>query len=207
MSKLLVMFSGGIDSAGALYRGLTEYKDLKVYAHHINLINSENRDKAEKASCDKIVSTLRKVGFKFEYSESTINLDLPVWDAYIVWFTAGLIVQTHLDINYVTTGRNKTDRGPMSKPKPREMLKRLFETTYRHGKRRENLPCENLPVIAHMTKREVWDCMPKEIQDLTWSCRYPVYKDGFAFNCEHMRCDTCMSLQEWGINHERKLRL
>lgn len=201
------MFSGGIDSSGALYRVLTEYKNMEVHAHHIHLINSENRDRAEKAACEKIVSKLKKTGFKFDYTESTMQIDLPVWDVYMVWFVAGLIVQTDLEINYVTTGRNKTDSGFMSRPKPRAMLERLFKTVYVHGKRREDLPCKNLPVIAHMTKREVWDFLPKELQDLTWSCRYPLYKNGFAYNCERSVCEACESLNKWGINYERKLSI
>ena len=45
--KTVVLWSGGVDSTGALYRILKDYDD-DVVAHHIHFKNYQNRWKAEK---------------------------------------------------------------------------------------------------------------------------------------------------------------
>lgn len=203
MSKVLVMYSGGIDSACALYKCLVD--GYEVHAHHVNLDTVENRMPAERAACREFVEELRRMKFKFQYSESTFKIDTGHWDLYPVWFIAGLTAQAFTDIRYVATGRNKSDSGFMSRPKPRAMFERLFETVYRHGSKRAELPCDYLDTIRHMDKKEVWDFLPNNLQSLTWSCRRPVYSDGFAVQCDN--CAACSSLINWGIDHERKISI
>ena len=45
--KTVVLWSGGVDSTGALYKILKDYDD-DVVAHHIHFMNYQNRWKAEK---------------------------------------------------------------------------------------------------------------------------------------------------------------
>jgi 7-cyano-7-deazaguanine synthase in queuosine biosynthesis len=202
--KVLVMYSGGIDSACALYKCLAEGHE--VHAHHVNLVNLENMALIQGVVCRRFIKELRRMKFSVEYSESTMVIPTGCWDLYPVWFIAGLTAQKYTDIRYVTTGRNGSDTGPMSRPGPRAMFKRLFDTVYRHGLKRAELPCDNLPVISNMNKKEVWDYLPENLQALTWSCRNPIYNDGFAYNCNR-GCGACTSLQSWGIPHERKFSI
>ena len=83
--KTVVLWSGGVDSTGSLYKILKDYDD-DVVAHHIHFKNYQNRWKAEKKSVDKMIPWLRKNIRDFEYSESTIEIDLKFISNFIIWF-------------------------------------------------------------------------------------------------------------------------
>lgn len=199
MDKVLVLFSGGIDSTAALYKCLAE--GYRVHAHHVNIKKIEPMLVVEQMVCTRIVRQLRKMGYEFEYSESNIDVPAHCWDLYHCWYVAGILVQRDKEINLVTTGRNATDIENVS-PEVRAMYAKLFETVYRHGKKRRDLDCSNLPIIAKLTKREVWDLLPRELQELTWSCRSPVYGDGHVYTCSGGGCRSCTERKELGIKNE-----
>jgi len=197
MSKLLVMFSGGIDSTGALYKALKEYKHLKVYAHHVHLINSKNRYKPEALACKNICNYLRDNGFEFEYDESTVDLSIRYFDPDILFSIAGLIVRSDKLIKYITTGCVSTDVGVMAEPDYMGRLEKVFSEIVSFDG--EDRKVENLRVVKHMTKREVWESMPPDLRNLTWSCRLPIEKNGNFFPCSKSQCNPCKLLNKLKI--------
>ena len=67
MSKVVVLWSGGVDSTAALYDVLKNHRDI-VFAHHIHFKNRERRWEADKDAVDKMLHWLRKYVRDFEYS-------------------------------------------------------------------------------------------------------------------------------------------
>ena len=74
----VLMLSGGVDSVSLLKRILLETDEL-IYAHHIHLKNGEGEEypryKKETESLRKIVPYMKKNFRKFNYTESTINVN------------------------------------------------------------------------------------------------------------------------------------
>ena len=94
MSKVGVLWSGGVDSTAALYDVLKNHRDI-VFAHHIHFKNRERRWEAEKDAVDKVLPWLRKNVRDFEYSESTLEMDLKFigWDIMTSMYIGGIVVR------------------------------------------------------------------------------------------------------------------
>ena len=179
MDKVIVLFSGGIDSTLALYKCLTEY-DLGVHVHHVVIKNCENRYKPESIACEQILNWLRTQGFHFEYSESIMDFNymLP-WDTDVVFFSGGLIAQRDRDIKYFASG-SRDIYGPTT-----EQVEKLF----RHIARWD-IP--DLPVFRHkngrfLNKIEAWNGLPDPLKELVFYCRTPEYINGKAKECRQCR--------------------
>lgn len=57
--KILLMFSGGLDSTGVFWKLIQEKEELHV--HHLYLVNKENRAKAEDKAVKDIVDYMKKI--------------------------------------------------------------------------------------------------------------------------------------------------
>lgn len=198
--KIIVLFSGGVDSTGVLYKLLTrpEYNHLDVLAHHVILITKERRYKEEKKACDDIIQWLRNDGHNLEYSETLVDFSLfknqVPWDLEILWPIAGIVAQVDTSIKYAESGRTKTAMQTFMgnetiKNRHTDMLTRI--TTCEH--RKKVGPVEVLPVVRDETKESLWVMMPSELRKLTWFCRIPHYIGGEAKECG--RCNTCKELR------------
>ena len=200
MDKILLMFSGGVDSTGALYKLLTDekYKDLYVIAYHINLINAENKHKAEARACKKIISYLRKKGFEFDYFESTVDFTgfrrMP-WDTEACFCMGAMLAQSDYEIKYATTGTNATD--PINEyltefPEERDRFYKVFKYITKSPQRNYE-PINILTVMEHMTKKEVWNMLPKQLRKMTWYCRNPKYLKNKIETCGY--CEQCINIK------------
>jgi len=191
--KILILFSGGMDSCGVLYKCLTEpeYDHLDVHAHHVHLINRLHRDKAEAIACKNITKWLRKQGHQFEYTESTVDYSfasaLP-WDTEICWCIGAMIAQTDISIKYAEAGRHAEDEDASAHPIVIERLDKVFE--YMTASQHRNFePVKNLPVVKHMSKKEIWFYLPEELRKMVWFCRAPINKGESIEPC--WKCHTC----------------
>ena len=114
--RIICMLSGGLDSVGALWKLLNEnkWKVFDIHVHHINLINIENRAKAESEAVKTIVNELLDHGFKFKYSTNTIEFNFmntrgfPM-DMDICAFTAAQMCRYHPEVKHIAMGRTSTD--------------------------------------------------------------------------------------------------
>jgi len=200
--KILILFSGGMDSLGALYRCLTEpqYDHLDVHVHHVHLINRLNRNKAEAIACEKIIKWLRNQGYTFEYSETTLDYSFATrlpWDTEICWSIGGMISQMDSKIKYAAAGRHGFDDDTSSNDKVLERLDKIFKyvTASEH---RGYIPVEILPIVQHLSKRDIYFSLPEELREMVWWCRSPLYKDDVPEPC--WNCHTCIHVRDNILN-------
>lgn len=180
----LLMFSGGLDSTGVFYR-LIQQK-TKLYVHHMNLNNVENRSKAESFAVKKICDYMKELG-DFSYSESSHNLPSVnnnfMFDSDLYNLMAGSISSSNPDIKYIALGLTKSDlSGAVSDRIQRG--NKIFESFKSNAKK--------IYPLINMTKKEIYDYLPSGLRDLTWSCRRPIYEGENILECK--KCKTCRSL-------------
>lgn len=195
---ILCMYSGGLDSAGMLYFLLTreEYKDYAVHVHHMHLINPENRARAEQAATMSALEYLRKNGARpFGYSESlhrypAFNMHF-IWDADLCAFMAGNICNASPNIRYVALGRTRTDTESAGHHFEERMAR--AQAIFKAVKAMNSNPSDYIFPVAHLTKKELWETLPVELRERTWSCRRPVYEEGGKSAKACGRCITCAS--------------
>ena len=181
------MFSGGLDSTGVFWKLVQEKKQIHV--HHMNLINKENRCDAEKLAVQNICNYMKKIT-EFTYSESTHNVPSIrgsfMWDSDMYNFIAGYICMMRSDIENVALGLTKTDLGSGS-----------GGVQNRINRGNKILNCftdiKKIYPVSDMSKQQIFDMLPNDLRDLTWSCRTPIYIDGVPKMCN--KCKTCRELR------------
>jgi 7-cyano-7-deazaguanine synthase in queuosine biosynthesis len=199
-SNTLLMFSGGLDSTGALWQ-LLQNKDNKLHLHHLHLINKEKRARAEHIAVKNIISYISKY-YKVKYSESyheyphysyltminknTLALNQNfMFDSDIYNFIAGTICLSLPQIKTIAIGRTKSDDSLDVEQRAirGNKLLELFTTNVK-----------KIYPVGHLTKHEIYNMLPKELRDITWSCRTPIYIDQNTIQ-ECGKCKTCLELE------------
>lgn len=199
-SNILLMFSGGLDSTGALWNLLQDSKH-RIHLHHLHLFNQERRAKAENIAVKNILSYLSKKYNTIKYSESyhqypsylhidnntKVTYQNFMFDSDIYNFIAATICFCLPDIKKVAIGRTKSDHNSD-----------VIERAVRGNKLLEIFApnIEKIYPVEHLTKCEIYNILPKELRDMTWSCRTPVYniKENIFKECK--KCKTCLELNE-----------
>ena len=193
MSNVLLMFSGGVDSLGALYLLLTDekYKDYNIHVHHLHLHNIEQRHYAEKDSVDKIVQYLKDNQYRvFEYTESlhyfpTFKNNFP-YDSDMVLFAGGIVCLCDNTITHYASGITLTDIRSSMPNGHVNATRTTFDRLVPNVKR--------IYPVEKYTKEEIINFLPKDLLALAWSCRTPIYDDNeTAHPCN--RCKTCMTMK------------
>lgn len=201
-SDTLLMFSGGLDSTGALWQ-LLQNKEHKIHIHHLYLLNKQHRAEAEQRSVKNILSYMSTKSYNFKYSESyheypfysyidTINTETKevsviqnfIPDSDIYNFIAGTICLSLPTIKKVAIGRTQSDYG-LSIDERTTRANKLLELFAPNVKK-------IYPVI-HLTKTEIYNMLPEEIRNMTWSCRNPITIDKDTFK-ECGKCKTCQEI-------------
>lgn len=183
--SILVMFSGGLDSTGVLWKLLSEKQ--KIHVHHMNLRNVERRARAEAVAVNKILTYVKNIG-PFSYSESTHEYpsfgNKFMWDSDIVAFVSGFICLSIPSIKNVAIGMTASDENTG-----------LSDRIVRSNKILEAFTdAKKIYPVSHLTKLQIYDMLPEEIRSLTWSCRTPVYQENEAVKCG--KCQTCIQMNE-----------
>lgn len=200
-SDTLLMLSGGLDSTGALWQ-LLQNKEQKVHIHHLYLLNKQNRAEAEQRSVKNILLYLSKL-YKFKYSESyheypfysyieNINTETEevkvtqnfIPDSDIYNFIAGTICLSLPTIKKVAVGRTKSDYGSDTEERTirANKLLQLFAPNV-----------QKIYPVGHLTKTEIYNMLPEELRNMTWSCRNPInLNENTSKECG--KCKTCSEL-------------
>ncbi len=183
-SNILLMFSGGLDSTGALWKLIQNKKNI-VHIYHLHLANKENRTKAEGIAVKKIVDYITKISH-VNYSESyhqypSYNNSF-MFDSDLYNFMAGTVCKSLPNIQKVAIGRTKSDFGIEERSMRGTNILRLLSPNI-----------EKIYPVGDMTKIEIYNMLPKELRDMTWSCRTPVYVSEKIIK-ECGQCKTCREL-------------
>ena len=190
---ILAMFSGGLDSLGMVYKLLTEeqYQEYDIHIHHVHNRNVENRHRAEAIAVNIALKELKKLGFKFAYSESEIATVAFgrhfLYDTDTMNFFAGYIASVNPDIKKIAIGMQSTDTNETLSERRTRAAKILSAFT----------DAEKIYPVMEMSKREIYDMLPDSLKNVFWSCRRPVYKEKQIIPCGV--CETCAKLREQGI--------
>jgi 7-cyano-7-deazaguanine synthase in queuosine biosynthesis len=190
---ILVMYSGGLDSLGTVYRLLTdpEYADYGIHIHHVHQRNVEHRHQAEAITVHMVLRELKRLGFEFEYSESEIASQHGktgyMYDTDSINFFAGYTCSVNPDIALVAMGMQADDANHSLEQRRIRGNAILAAFT----------PVQKIYPVLNMTKREIYDGLPESLQNMFWSCRTPVYAEESIQPCG--RCATCEQLKAAGI--------
>jgi hypothetical protein len=181
----LLMFSGGLDSV-ALLANLLQETEQSLHVHHIEIQNYENRAQAENDAVRRTLAYFHQHYREFSCSFSKSEFPLGRgggFDLTLVLFAAAR-VHTALGrvVDIVYTGHIA--------PTQAEILESsaVFNACYINKRFKPKW----LRPLAHLRKRDIYESIPRELADLAWSCRRPVYTGEGYEPCG--RCHTCRSL-------------
>lgn len=193
----LLMLSGGLDSVALLVNILQETNQT-LHAHHIEIQNFENRRQAENDALHRILAYCREHYRPFSFTTSVSEFPLGLgggYDLTLALFTAAR-VHTALArvVDIVYTGHVA--------PSEAEILEgaAVFNACY-ISKRFKPLW---LRPLAHLKKADVYRSIPRELAEMTWSCRKPVNDDKAYKPCGN--CHACRSLAQVASLLENQMR-
>jgi len=184
----LAMFSGGLDSTAMLVQLLEETPD-ELRVHHVRMANKEGRDGAEQAAVERIVAWCRSRYRPFRYSESA--LDFTALEAIPIDYLSIAFVACQVAID--TPGCNRIAVAALSRDTDIEnrsaRQRRVFDTLYECYRARKlgESDVQWIYPVYGSTKAELAARLPRQLVDLTWSCRRPVRESNGAFR----PCGTC----------------
>lgn len=200
MDTILLMLSGGVDSACMLHHYMTE-TSLPVHAHHVSIMNRiENRWRQELHAVKRIVEHCRGKYRPFGFSRSACDFTaLPRyigWDSDLVFLAA-----TRVAVNLpgerirVAVGWSADDlkraqvQDRMRRGVPHRVWEALRDSVDHGGRLEQEL---DLPLLG-LEKDEIVRRTPREFLDLAWVCRRPRVKDGRSAPCGV--CHACRLLE------------
>jgi len=169
------MFSGGLDSTAMLVKLLGETRD-ELCVHHIRMVNREARAEAEHSAVERIVAWCRDRYRPFRYSESAMDFSaleaIPIDYLSIAFVACQVAIDTpRCDRIAVAALARDTDIENRS-----ARQRRVFDTLYECYRARKlgEPEVQWIYPVYHSTKRELAATLPRELVELTWSCRRPV---------------------------------
>jgi 7-cyano-7-deazaguanine synthase in queuosine biosynthesis len=188
----LVMFSGGLDSTAMLVRLLEEARD-ELRVHHIRLANREGRAEAEQAAAERIVGWCRSRYRAFRYSESA--LDFAELEAIPIDYLCVAFVACQVAID--TPGCDRIAVAALARDTDIEnrsaRQRRVFDTLYEcYRARKLGEPrVQWVYPVYHEQKEALAARLPRELLELTWSCRRPLRDGGGWRACG--ACKACLA--------------
>jgi len=161
-------------------------EELRV--HHIRMANREERADAEQAAVERIVAWCRDRYRSFRYSESALDFReleaIPI-DYLSIAFVACQVAIDTPRCNRVAVASLARDTDIENRSaRQRRVFDAMYEC-YRYRKLGEPHVQWVYPVY-HATKRELAARLPRELLEITWSCRRPV-REGAAWRA----CGAC----------------
>lgn len=192
----LIMLSGGLDSLYVLHEALTRTDDV-LWVHHVNLINREQRHRAEALACANIAAWCTEHTRPFRYTESTIDhsaFELFGRDLLMVAFEAGLVVQ-----NAHALWKRGFDRWMLGycQEEANELVNGVpVAHSARRGLTETCIATSAAPLVAPplhsgplLSKRAQLEALPPELAALAWTCRRPIWRQDTPTECG--ACKTC----------------
>jgi 7-cyano-7-deazaguanine synthase in queuosine biosynthesis len=188
------MFSGGLDSTAMLVKLLAE-SDEELRVHHIRMVNREARAQAEQSAVEAIVAWCRGRYRPFRHSESALDFSqleaIPI-DYLSIAFVACQVAIDTPRCNRIAVAALARDTDIENRSaRQRRVFDALYDC-YRARKLGEP-QVEWIYPVYHSTKQELASALPRELVELTWSCRRPVREAGGLRPCG--ACKACLARQ------------
>ena len=190
MIRSLGMYSRGLDSLALLPNVLAE-TDHHVHVHHIEIVNRDGRSEIENIAVEKTLDYIRREYRDFDYSSSRNEFNIG-WgggtDLQLALFTAGRLT-TALEgmIDIVFTGHIQRPFWELSEGAA--ILNAVF--IQRKQKPEWLWPLSKIDGAFGMRKVHIWESIPLELAEMTWSCRRPVMVGNDIQVCND--CHACTS--------------
>jgi 7-cyano-7-deazaguanine synthase in queuosine biosynthesis len=181
----LIMFSGGLDSTGVFWKLIKSTK--KLHVHHLYLVNKENRAKAEDRAVSAIVAymkNIREFGYSESYHEYPSYNGNFIFDSDIFSFMAGSICLSTKTIREVAIGMTASDMGSGLSERVNRANK-IFESF--------GTKAQKVYPLMDMTKKQIYEMLPEDLRNMSWSCRTPIYEGDEIKECG--RCRTCREIK------------
>jgi len=196
----LLAVSGGLDSVYTLVKLLRESED-EVIAHHIHMLNAEQRHQVEAAYLQRIFDYCRTHYRPFHITESTVDrrgLAVFTPDIFTAAFEAGLIaasfeLQRGVQVDRMTRGVCWEERiVTLKHPKPYERFEHLQRILTAAAFPHHSPYYFELPII---TKEMQAAYLGKDLTELCWTCSLPRHEpDGSIGECGG--CKKCVIMAE-----------
>lgn len=201
------MLSGGLDSTYAAYKMLRDTdKDVVVHLHHCEQRkgNAGDQWRMETKQVPKIISWLRghfpdrqiQVSTsKFEYR----NVYWPGWDTtHFTIFSLDIAKSIYAkdigaEIDIVLGIEKNLTRDGLLTNRVNEYMA-VFDVITERMMTKPKL----IKPIVHMTKKDIIADIPRDLRDLTWSCRSPQ-----RAGTEYITCGRCHACQELAVAEGR----
>ena len=190
----LAMFSGGLDSTAMLVQLLEGTEELRV--HHIRMSNREQRADAEQAAVEHIIEWCRGRYRPFRYSESALDFSgleaIPI-DYVCIAFVACQVAIDTPRCNRIAVAALARDTDIENRS---ARQRRVFDTLYECYRARKlgEPEVEWVYPVYRSTKAELAARLPRELVEMTWSCRRPVRESNGALRpCG--ACKACLARQ------------
>ena len=197
--SVVVMVSGGLDSAALLRHYLRE-TDWTVHAHHVSLRNvQEPRWQPEDVSCRQVVEWLQERERPFAYKESVLEWPYEHhigWDSDLfLWLAARIVPNVIGDRVRLALGWVDEDRAPPDawERQKRGVADRIWDAAiYSMGEiDRDRVVRELERPFYDLRKVDVMGMIPRELLELTWSCRTPNTHGGEGSATMFVPCGRC----------------
>lgn len=197
---VIVLLSGGLDSAALLYKLLKEDK-YDIYVHHIEMIYNDKLYIVSKIASDNCVNWCKKNIKDFTYTTSAVDISYSSTRAgmpIIAFICSQLVLRSNItNLCYITLGLFFYKKDP--KHYYHSLVNNLYTIyTAGFGDHKNTI----IPIVfplMNSRKIELYNSLPKELAKLTWGCLTPIYKNNYIYPCNN--CEKCEQLEEAGIIH------
>ena len=196
--KYLLNLSGGIDSVYALYKHLTTKPNETLLVHHCELKTPQNRFEKETEAVKAVLNWHSQKGLtNYVYIKTSFDcreLGIRPLDGQVIAFMNGILFQNKkyrtIKYTYINTPKDEYQRlGTRLLQKQQDSYRLIrsipqhtFLRTYSHN-------LQPIYTVKHLSKQQIIEQMPKELVQLSWSCRTP--RD----NKPCQKCHTCLQLK------------
>lgn len=184
MYKVLILWSGGVDST-ALLKWHLEQTNCEVHAHYLKLLNRGDLNKRQEEAVTSIEPILQKIkSFKFTNSVQYASV---LGDVFIC-LVDGMRIAYQKEYDEVAVGFTKTDSLDEDSPKNLKTLYTMVDACNENDVYTDHQIKLTTP-LKKFTKEECWNLLGKEIQEKVWWCRESEIC-GECFQCKEMECLT-----------------